>query len=512
LSNRELNSDPVAAAWLASGNSLIVGRKAPILLGIALATFVLALECYEYLFSGAYLDHVEGEVVISGWQYFHGQPLYQMQDGAPRFATFYGPLAYLLQVPALMLLGANVTVSKLTSVMALLATILVIGRHFIRHPSEGDARHGICFLVAALLLFSPVSFWVRSDPLETALVAIAVASTATRRSEVCVGICMGLAVNLKVHAFFYFIPLLVDLWNTKGIRALLVSVGTSVATFILPFLAPGISFDDYVAGLAQQIGNRGQTSSQLWPISITLSLLLFPLALPLVTQRQQRRTKIYAAATLLTALALLYPATAPGCGAYHFLPLVPVLADLHHRLRPNGLIAELTPMAMLVVACLGAGQTLGELAAGRGSDLVSAEALSLAQHSAVQPVQIGYGDNPRSYLLSQLSRTVLALNSYPAVIDAHVLMELREAGFDGSARWIHDLAECRIRRWLLPHGERPFAVNSYYYDNKPLFDQRFRHAFFKHYEIVRRTKLFDLWDCDPDQQSTGTSTSATVER
>lgn len=512
MSNSELNSEPVATAWLAGGNSLIISRKALTLLGIALATFILALECYEYLFSGAYLDHVEGEVIVSGWQYVHGQLLYEMQDGAPRFATFYGPLAYLLQVPALMLLGANVAISKLTSMMALLTTILVISVHFIHHPSEGDARHGICFLVAALLLFSPVSFWVRSDPLETLLAAIAVASTASRRGEVWVGICMGLAVNLKVHAFFYFTPLLVDLWGRRSIRAPVVAVGVASATFILPFLAPRISLEDYVRGLAQQIGNRGQTSSQLWPISITLSLLLFPLALPLVTQRQQRRTKIYAAATLLTALLLLYPATAPGCGAYHFLPLVPVLADVRYRLRPNGIGAELTPVAIIVVAYLGAGQILRELAAGRGSDLVSSEALTLARQSKIQPVQVGYGDNQRSYLLSQLSRTVLALNLYPAVIDAHVLMELREAGVDGSARWVNDLAECRIRRWLLPQGERPFAVNSYYYDNKPLFDPRFRQAFFKNYQLVKRTKLFDLWDCNPGQQSNKINTSSEVGR
>ena len=226
-------------------------------------------------------------------------------------------------------------------------------------------------------------------------------------------------------------------------------------------------------------------------------VLVVVLALPLATQRQHRRTKIYAAAALLTALLLLYPATASGCGAYHFLPLAPVLADVRYRLRPNGVSAELTPVAIIVVACLGAGQTLRELAADRGSDPVGAEALTLARHSTVQPVQIGYGDNLHSYLLSQLSRTVLSLNSYPAVIDAHILMELREAGIDGSARWVRDLAECRIRRWLLPRGEQPFAVNSFYYDNKPLFDERFRHTFVEHYKLTKRAKFFDLWDCSP---------------
>ena len=507
---------PAAATRLpgrsANGNSARDGLQAFAFIGIALAAFLLAFECWQYLFSGIYLDHVEGNVIISGWQYIHGQPLYQMQDGAPRFATFYGPLAYLSEVPALVLLGASVTVSKLTSMLALLATILLISAHFIRHPSEGDARHGIFLLIAALLLFSPVSFWVRSDPIETLLVAIAVTSLATHRGPLWVGICIGLAVNLKVHAFFYFIPILADLWYIRGPRASSLAIGAASATFVLPFLAPGISFEDYVGGLAQQIGTRGQTLSQIWPIAITLSLILSSVAIPLVTQRQRRRTEIYATATLMTALLLLYPATAPGCGAYHFLPLVPVFADLRFRLRPNGLNAQLAPMAILVVACLGAGQVLRGLVTDRGMGMAGSQALTLARDSTVQPVQIGYGDNLPSYLVSQLSRTVLALNSYPAVIDAHVLMELGQVGIDGSARWIRDLDECRIRRWLLPAGERPFALGSYYYDDRPLFSEPFRHAFFDHYKLVEHTKFFDLWDCRLGVQSTVIRAFPTVER
>jgi Glycosyltransferase family 87 len=144
--------------------------------------------------------------------------------------------------------------------------------HFARHPSAVDARPGIFFLVAALLLFSPFSFWVRSDPLETLLVAIAVASTARGRGELWLGICLGLAINLKVHAFFYFLPLLVDLWWSRGWRPLLTASGIAAATFVVPFFSPRISFENYVSGLAQQIGGRGQTLSQIWPISITLSL------------------------------------------------------------------------------------------------------------------------------------------------------------------------------------------------------------------------------------------------
>ena len=67
------------------------------------------------------------------------------------------------------------------------------------HPSSPVERSPPrdFLLVAALLLFSPMSFWVRPDPIETLLVAGAVVSTPSRRRSIWVGICLGLAVNLK---------------------------------------------------------------------------------------------------------------------------------------------------------------------------------------------------------------------------------------------------------------------------------------------------------------------------
>ncbi len=479
----------------AAEKPLLLGWRVLPSIGIALAVLVLAIQCCQYLLLGAYLDHIEGSVVVSGWQYVHGTPLYQIEDGAPRFATYYGPLAYLVEVPALLLLGASVAASKVASVSALIATVVLMARYFWRHPEGGELRHGVFPLVGALLLFTPVSFWARPDPIETLLVAAAIVSTASPHRPWSVGICLGMAVNLKGHAAFYFLPILADLWWIGGYRALLITVGSSAVTFMLPFLAPGISLHDYLAGLAQQVGGRAQTASQLPCIMITAMLLLLPVAIPLAMERQSRRTATYCGATIATMILLFYPATFPGAGAYHFLPLVPVLADVRHRLRPQALDAALTPFVILFVGFLAAGATSQALAAKRGTDRISAEALALAQESRNGPVQVGYGDNRRSYELSQLSKTVLALNSYPALLDAQILMELHQIGIDGSARWIPLLTECRVRRWLLPKGETPFGLNSYFYNDTALFSEQFRQAFLDNYRVVRSTSDFEVWEC-----------------
>jgi hypothetical protein len=466
-----------------------------IVAGIAVAALVLAIQCCRYLLLGTYFDHIEGNVVISGWQYAHGDPLYDIEDGAPRFATYYGPLAYLAPLPALLLLGANVTISKLTSIVALLGTVALMGYYFLRHPTGGEWRQGVFFLVGALLVFTPVSFWARPDPIETLVVGAAIISTSSPRRPVWVGICLGVAVNLKAHAGFYFLPILADLWWTSGSRALAVAVVAAIASFIAPFLAPGISLHDYLAGLAQQIGARPQSSLRLSSIVITAVLLLLPVMVPLVVQRQPRRTQIYATATVMTLALLFYPATFPGAGAYHFLPLLPVLADLRYRLRPQGIDAALSPFVILFFGLLAAGQTLHLLTAKQGEEVPGAEALALARESVAGPVQVGYGDNLKSYERSQLSKTVLALNSYPALVDAQILMELRQIGIEGSARWISYLTECRIGRWLLPKRETPFATRSYFYDDAPLFGEGFRSAFFANYRLVKSTVSFGVWEC-----------------
>jgi hypothetical protein len=434
-------------------------------------------------------------VVVSGWQYVHGAPLYQMEEGAPRFSTYYGPLAYLVQVPALLLLGADVATSKLTSILALLATVLLMARYFLGQSAREDGWHGIFFLVGALLLFTPVSFWVRPDPIETLIVAGAVVATTSRWRPLSVGICLGIAANLKAHAGFYFLPILVDLWWTGGWRALLIAAGSSIAAFILPFLAPGISLHDYLSGLVQQVGGRLQTASQLPCILITVVLLLLPPAIPLATRHQPRRTTVYAGATIATAALLFYPATFPGAGAYHFLPLVPVLADVRHRLKPQGFDAVMTPFVILLVGSLAAAGTSRMLNAKQGGERVGAEALALARESGLPTVQVGYGENLQSYEESQLGRTVLALHSYPVLVDAQILMELRQVGIDGAARWIRYLSECRVGRWLLPKDETPFAVTSYFYDGAALFSEAFREAFRDNYRLVKSAAYFDVWEC-----------------
>jgi hypothetical protein len=489
------------AVWLSQNvfdmKTLLISRHGLLAICTAIAVLALATECFDYLRLAAYIDHIENMVVINGWQYLtKGMALYQLQDGTPRFATFYGPLTYLSVALAPLLLGAGIVASKLAPLLAVSATVILMAVHFFRRSTVAQALPGFFFVVTGLLLFSPMSFWTRADPFETLLVAIAVLLAAR---PLAIGIAIGLAVNFKVHAFVYFLPILVEMLADRRWRALLTIAATSSLVFFIPFLMPGISLHDYVAVLAQQAGHRGPTSRQnIVPILTAIWLLGVPLVWTMATEQQPTRDRIYALAALAALILLIYPANLPGSGSYHLLPLVPVLAEAFWRLRPQGSLVRAAVLPTLITGLWMTHLSMHTMAMRRGWDPVAADALALAQASPTRPVQIGYGEN-ESYEISQLSRTLLSLNGHPALIDAQSLIELQQIGIDGSTRWLPYLTECGVKRWLMPKGETPFATTNYYYDSDaPLFDPEFRQALLSHYRVVSSGQYFNVWECAED--------------
>jgi hypothetical protein len=194
-------------------------------------------------------------------------------------------------------------------------------------------------------------------------------------------------------------------------------------------------------------------------------------------------------------ILLGYPATFPGAGAYHLLPLLPILADAFCRLRPHRPLPLLVPFALLASGLANAGVVLGMILALTGLDAAAQEAVRLAAANPGISIQVGYGKTERSYKGSQLARALLSLQGRPVLIDAQVLMELRYIGIDGSRRWLPLVDACGQDGWLIPHNETPFTVQSFY-DLKPVFDDAFRTAFQMNYHLRQTGQYFDLWRCN----------------
>lgn len=469
-------------------------RQIVVLAGLGLTVTVLTMEVVRYLRLDAYLDHIEGSIVGVGWLYAQGAPLYSLRDGFEQFTNIWGPLAYLTVVPALKLIGPNILASKLLAAIALATTIGLTAIRFRRSPPM-QAVQGLFLLVAGLAALSPMSFWIRADPFETLLVAVALTTAA---SPLCVGLCIGLAVNFKIHAFLYFLPILIELWSRRGWRAAPPLIACAAAVFLAPFLAPGISLHDYLATLVQQIGGRAHTDEVLAPVLAYGAALALPVLLPLCRRQIPPPQRLYGWAALASLVLVVYPASLPGAGPYHFLPLLPVLAEARRRLKVDGIGAELAVFPLLFFAAITTQRCLTEMHERTSWHAYASEALSLARQQPAGTVDVGYGDNQRSYEIAQLAKAELALHGYPRWIDAQILMELRETSVDGSQRWVPYLTECQVGRWLTPRGEEPFAVRSYFYDDGLLFDDAFRAAFAANYRPVAASAHFTVWGCSHD--------------
>lgn len=469
------------------------------LVAVALVATVLALGfvCARYLAFPGYADHVSPSVAISAWGYWQGHPIYQLQDGAPRFAILFGPLSYLAGVPAFALLGPSVLASKLTGVAALAVTIMLLAWHFLRGPRAAGID-ALLFLTAGLLAFAPWSFFVHGDPIELLLAAIAVVAAAR---PVAVGVCIGLAAAVKIDAPLYFLPIVLELCLRRGWQALLPLGFAAAAATFWPFLLPGVSAHDYASTLLQMLFGRSHTLAELPRLLTYFAIMALPLTLSMAAATWRMPECRFGLASLATLALAFYPATFPGAGPHHFLPLLPIFAEARRRLSGDKPLA-IALLPCIVVAVMIARSTLDWMAERGNWGPLANEAVGLAVNSLGGPAQIGYGDAVPSYEVAQLARAKLAFRGVPPMIDGQVLMDLRESGIDGSRRWIPYVSDCRKLRWVLPRGEQPFALGSYYPGVVP-FDDAFRRAFAAHYQPVAASPHFTLWGCGDGDSHAG---------
>jgi hypothetical protein len=178
--------------------------------------------------------------------------------------------------------------------------------------------------------------------------------------------------------------------------------------------------------------------------------------------------------------------------------LLPILAEARKRLRPDGIGAEFAVFPLLLFAAATAHVALAQMQERQTWHAYADEALALAREAPPGTVDIGYGDNKRSYDIAELVKTELSLHGNPRWVDAQILMELREIGVDGSRRWVPYLTECRVGRRLMLRGEEPFAVRSHFYDDGLVFDDAFRAAFTANYHPVAESAHFTIWECVHD--------------
>ncbi len=117
---------------------------------------------------------------------------------------------------------------------------------------------------------------------------------------------------------------------------------------------------------------------------------------------------------------------------------------------------------------------------------------SIMKKFPTDSIEMGYGQSYDSYVDITVLRPVLVFSNNPYTIDAPALMDRELAGELIPEETVNYIAEGKIDIFLIPKGEAPFSMVSFY-GERNLFSERFRRNFINNYVLVDQTNYFDVW-------------------
>ncbi len=490
------------------------------LLGVPLfvALFCYFFASYYYGTAPGYLDHLEGALTLLSWDFINGQPLYTLPNSLNYSVNTYGPIHYLAQSTMLILGEPTIANSKLITLSASSLAILLFGIHIWRRYGYLLMSIVIVLLAAILLRQAPGSFSVRPDTLIFFIVTVALVvkdfdQVGRYGPALLVAVCIGIAVNLKIYAPVFFFPMLINLmlkretWFER-IR-LCVLIGIVAAIFAaLPFFFSNISVITYLKTTYELVAARERSFDVILPLAKSLSVYLSPVVFLLlftsnIRSIAGRQNLVYFMSLLLVSFALMYSASMPGAGQNHFIPIAPIVADLYVRiakeiLKQNKKLRHLClclimPLFILIISWPSQKRLFRQVNYLHNSSIpMELEKLSTQYKNKI--IMMGYGDNFESYKLSYFE-PMLIFAGHPKKISALSLMELNASGFNPPNNLDNLVGRCNAHVWLIPKGENPFGITSYYAGNIMVFSDNFRRNFVSNYNKSGSTVSFDIWTC-----------------
>jgi 4-amino-4-deoxy-L-arabinose transferase-like glycosyltransferase len=489
-------------------------------LGVAVY-YVFTLVYYGFV--AGYLDHVEPNMALMSWGLLHGEPVYKPVDSPDLLFSAYGPVHYILQAAVFWVFGGSIALSKAMMLSASGLALALFGVYAWKRFGLLFVPLAVIGLAALLMKAAPTNLWNRTDVLMVFLTTAAVCAVGhgeqgrTGRLGIWViGVSIGLCANLKIYTPIYFLPVMAMLWLERdGWRdrfVVLVHLGlVSTVVMVLPFLMPQISAVDYVTNLFQLAGARERDLSAVVQIGRASLLYLAPgliLLVQAVFGNLRRKDLILYAALVVSTVAVFYPATMPGAGGHHLLPLAPMsvillvifsrgMADAKPAMR---MAYFLIPLAILVLSVPNQKRLYRNFAKNDRPDVVNEIKAVMAAHRG-ETVEMGYGQSLETYRLS-FFRPLLAFAGNPITVDAMTLMELRKSRVPIPPSMADPLRACKTSHWLIPKGEKPFHLKNYYAafgtdagSRALLFDDGFREAFLDTYRLSESREFFDVWSC-----------------
>ncbi len=491
-----------------------------ILLGVpmiaALLCFMFAL--YYYGTAPGYLDHVEPGLSLLSWGLINGKPLYTLPDSLNYSINTYGPAYYIVQSTIFSLIEPSITNSKIVILSTSGFAVLLFGIHIWGRYGYPLMVIGVVLLTAIILRQAPSSFSVRPDLLILSLTTVAVVIKDFNRegeywSILLVAVCIGIAVNVKLYAPLFFFPTLILLVldrKTRFDRVRVCVIIGAVALVVagLPFLSSNISVIAYIKTTYELVTVRERSFDSILPLVKNLAVYLAPVVFLLllgssVHSKIGQKNLIYFLSLIMVSFAMMYPASMPGSGPHHLIPIAPIAADLYIRMAKEisrhatkliySYVYLILPLAILLISVPSQKRLFRQVTYLHNSTVPN-EVEKLLIQEKNKFVMMGYGDNFESYKLSYFE-PMLVFAGNPTRMSALSLMELHASGIKPPNNLNKLLNRCNAHVWLIPKGEFPFKIASYYDGEKMVYSDNFRRNFLSFYHNTGNTRSFDIWTC-----------------
>lgn len=458
-----------------------------------------------------------GEICMSSvaWLLYGDHPLYTPLYAAERYSLQHGPVVYLLIGGIMKLFGSGFLTAKLSGIAALLCSVALSWRWFTRLLPKRTA-----FLLVGvecwLLMKWYFVFLNRPDSLIFLAAITALYFTTVSNSRVSrilgASLALGLLLNLKVHALFYALPTLFLFYKNHGARDTLVVGGLMSAIGLLPFLHPNISLTHYAIWLSNSAAHG--ISLKILAGNLSMVVLLWTIPLAAAVYKRASLTVIrrkYGPIFAITALSMLAAAIVGGkngSGSHHLLGFVPLvlysvalIASTRYpksnlatfSIRPKIATAVITLIFVLVTLSGYNGQA-------RLAKYMTALTIPLPMRAEVQRISskyqpktiiIGLGEGNTYQFYCQLN-PLLVFRGNPYMLDGCALSDMKASGLSIPAPTTESIKNGVTKVWLIPRGEKPFSMGSWY-NGAPIFDDTFRREFYANYHLAESADYFDVW-------------------
>ncbi|PJA75571.1 hypothetical protein CO151_05075 [bacterium CG_4_9_14_3_um_filter_65_15] len=473
----------------------------------------LAIQAW-YLTRNGFAGEVEPVVSSLSWQLHSGQPLYTTFDQAERYSVLYGPSVFLTNGLFLKILGPSLFSAKVASALAAIASLLLLYAALRRKTYDTLALVTTAVTVLYYWAQGFSIYLVRPDSL--LVFAVSLGLYAAVRSGrwlaiLTVAVATGFSVNLKIHCFVYFLPVLVLLARRFGPRAAVWSlVGAGLVTAAPFAFHPQISALNYLHWLTNEAHHGLRLDLLVQPVNFALLLALPLVVIALLRGRRlgylgQERWLVWSLLpAVISALAI---SAKPGSGILHLMPLIPttmfVAGRLVRPLRDSGLpiwgrpSAWASVAALALVALLTGGVAeyrsvrLVDWQLGQMPDLAADVQFIMDEHSDLTMGMAIAGED--RWFRSTWLKPLLVFQGNPVLLDPISVMDTAKAGVPLTQATYDAISSGRVAMWLVPRAHVPFQKMSWYDPDQPIFPADFVQNFQNCYTLREHSEYFDLW-------------------